>query len=102
MFDPSKLQEMMQQAQQMQDQAQAQLKARTVEGTAGGGRVRITLNGLSEVRGVHIDPSVVDAKDVAMLEDLVRAALGVALARIEDLRAEQARQMAGAMGMPSF
>ncbi len=100
MFDPSKLNEMMQQAQQMQSKMQADLQKRVVEGAAGGGMVKVTVNGLYEVTSVKIDPAVVDAKDTAMLEDLVRAAFSQALARVEEARVDNARQMAGAMGIP--
>jgi hypothetical protein len=100
MFDPSKLHEMMQQAQQMQSKMQAELQQRVVEGQAGGGMVKVALNGLYQVTTVTIDPAVVDAKDTAMLEDLVRAAFSQALARVEEARVDHARQMAGAMGIP--
>jgi DNA-binding YbaB/EbfC family protein len=100
MFDPSKLQEMMQQAQQMQARMQADLQTRVVEGQAGGGMVKVAVNGLYEVTAVKIDPAVVDPKDTAMLEDLVRAAFAQALARVEEARVDNARQMAGAMGIP--
>jgi DNA-binding YbaB/EbfC family protein len=99
-FDPSKLSEMMQQAQQMQSKMQADLKGQTVEGQAGGGMVRVTVNGVYEVTAVKIDPAVVDPKDCALLEDLVRAAVGQALARVEEARLDNARRMAGAMGIP--
>jgi DNA-binding YbaB/EbfC family protein len=100
MFDPSKLSEMMQQAQQMQSKMQADLKHQVVEGQAGGGMVKVAVNGLYEVTAVKIDPAVVDPKDCALLEDLVRAAFGQALARVEEARMDNARRMAGAMGIP--
>lgn len=100
MFDPSKLSEMMQQAQQMQERMQRELGEKSVEGQAGGGMVKVVVNGLYEVTGVSIDPKVIDPTDKTMLEDLVRAALTQALARVEALRVENARGMAGAMGLP--
>ena len=100
MFDPSKLSEMMAQAQQMQQRMQEELKTKIIEGQAGGGMVRVSLNGLLEVTSVKIDPAVVDRADVPMLEDLVRAALSQALARAEEARTENARAMAGNMGLP--
>jgi DNA-binding YbaB/EbfC family protein len=100
MFDPSKLSEMMQQAQQMQDRMQQDLRTKTVEGQAGGGLVKVTVNGLYEVARVQIDPRAIDASDPTMLEDLVRAAIGQALSRVEEVRMENARSMAGAMGLP--
>ena len=100
MFDPSKLSEMMQQAQQMQERMQRDLREKAVEGQAGGGLVKVTVNGLYEVSRVQIDKRVIDPNDPTMLEDLVRAAVGQALARVEEVRMENARSMAGAMGLP--
>jgi DNA-binding YbaB/EbfC family protein len=100
MFDPSKLSEMMQQAQQMQERMQQELKQKVVEGQAGGGMVKVQLNGLYEVQKVGIDKAAVDVNDLSLLEDLVRAAFTQALARVEEARVENARGMAGAMGLP--
>ena len=100
MFDPSKLSEMMAQAQQMQQRLQDELKVKVLEGQAGGGMVKVEVNGMFEVTRVTIDPKVVDKDDVALLEDLVRAAVSQALARVEEARMENARTMAGNMGLP--
>jgi DNA-binding YbaB/EbfC family protein len=100
MIDPSKLQELMAQAQQMQDQMTAQLKTRVVTGEAGGGLVKITMNGMLEVTAVKIDPTCVDKSDVTLLEDLVRAAVGAAVKKVEEARVEGAKSMAGSMGLP--
>jgi hypothetical protein len=75
------LQQLMQQAQQMQEQlanAQAELTDAEVTGTAGGGLVTVTLSGAGEVKSVRIDPSAVDPDDVETLEDLILAALHAA------------------------
>ena len=100
MLDPSKLQEMMQQAQQMQQQMLDQLAKKSVEGAAGGGMVKVVMNGTMQVDKVTIDPVVVDKDDVGMLEDLVRAAVNDAATKVEELRMEQARGLAGNMGIP--
>lgn len=66
--------EIMAQAQQMQQQlqeAQAEIMASTVEGTAGNGLVAVSLRGSGEVDSLSIDPSVVDPEDVETLQDLV-------------------------------
>jgi DNA-binding YbaB/EbfC family protein len=73
------LNQMMKQMQKMQaDMAAAQdaLAAATVEGSAGGGMVKVVVTGSGEVQSVHIAPEVVDPDDVEMLEDLVLAAVG--------------------------
>lgn len=75
------LQQIMKQAQKMQQQlaaAQAELAEATVSGTAGGGLVTVTMSGAGEVTGVKIDPSAVDPEDIETLEDLVVAALHAA------------------------
>lgn len=100
MIDPEKLGQMMQQAQTMQQQMQEQLQSARVEGQAGGGMVKLTLNGAYEVVSLKIEPTVVDKDDVTMLEDLIRAAFNDATSRIEELRMEQARGMAGQLGIP--
>lgn len=85
---------LMEQASQMQQQmaeAQAAAAGTVLEGVAGGGAVKVTVTGTGEFRSIHIDPGAVDPDDVAMLEDLVLAALHDATARIQELQA-------GAMG----
>jgi hypothetical protein len=75
------LQQLMQQAQQMQDQlatAQAELSETEVTGTAGGGLVTATVTGAGEVTSVKIDPRAVDPADIETLEDLIVAALHAA------------------------
>ena len=77
-----------QQAQQIQDQmkrAQEELGKKEVTGTAGGGMVVVTANGKGELLKVQIDPKVIDPTDVAMLEDLVLAAVNSALRAAQQL-----------------
>lgn len=72
------MQQLMKQAQKMQQQmlaAQAELADASVEGSAGGGLVTVTMSGGGEVQSVKIDPKVVDPDDIESLEDLVLAAL---------------------------
>ncbi len=86
---------LMRQAQQMQEniqKAQAELSALEVVGEAGGGMVKVQMNGKHEARGVTIDPSVLDDRE--MLEDLVAAAINDAVHKIESRIQEK---MAGAM-----
>ena len=102
MIDPSKLAEMMQKAQQMQEQLQQELAQKTVVGEAGGGMVRVALNGLLEVKSVKIDKAAIDPSDPTLLEDLVRAAVSQAIASAEEARMEHTRQMAGGLGIPGL
>jgi len=75
------MQQLMKQAQQMQQQlvdAQAELAETDVTGTSGGGLVTVTMRATGEVSSVKIDPKAVDADDVETLEDLVLAAIHAA------------------------
>ncbi|MCI8412912.1 MAG: YbaB/EbfC family nucleoid-associated protein [Clostridia bacterium] len=85
------MQQMMRQAQKMQEQmakAQEELAETVVTGSAGGGMVEIELTGKREVESVTIKPEAVDPDDVEMLEDLVAAALGDALAKVAEKEQE--------------
>jgi nucleoid-associated protein EbfC len=70
-----------QQLQQRLTDAQAEAAEELVDGTAGGGKVRVTMTGAGEVQAVHIDPSLVDPAEVEMLEDLLVVAFRDATAR---------------------
>jgi len=81
-----------QQAQQIQEQmqkAQERLAEKTVTGSAGGGMVVVTANGKGEVQKVQIDKQAVDPRDVAMLEDLVLAAINSALRAAQEAAAAE-------------
>jgi DNA-binding YbaB/EbfC family protein len=69
------IQQMMKQAQQMQERLQKQLTELRVEGNAGGGMVTVVVNGAKQVQSLTIDPEVVSKEDVGMLQDLIMAAL---------------------------
>src|SRR5262245_59864491 len=86
------MQQMMKQVQKMQAEmaaAQEALHEQTVEGSAGGGMVKVVVTGAGEVQSVSISPDVVDPDDVEMLEDLVMAAVGDGLRRAQELQAER-------------
>jgi DNA-binding YbaB/EbfC family protein len=95
------LNQMMKQMQKMQaDMAAAQdaLAAATVEGSAGGGMVKVVVTGSGEVQSVHIAPEVVDPDDVEMLEDLVLAAVNEAHRRADDMMKAALSKIAGPLG----
>ena len=92
---------LMQQAQKMQEQmqeTQAELEAREYETSAGGGVIKVAINGKKEITKVSIDPSVVDPDDVEMLEDLVAAAVNEAIRTVEDDAAEEMGKITGGLG----
>jgi DNA-binding YbaB/EbfC family protein len=97
--------DMMRRLQKMQERvlkAQEELQSRTVEGTAGGDAVSVTLTGGLKVQSLRIDPEVVDADDVEMLEDLVTAALNEALDRVQALQSEHMASVAGGLDLPGL
>ena len=80
--------DLLKQAQKMQEQlmeAQQAAADQVVEGHAGGGVVKVTVTGAMEFQSVTIDPAAVDPEDVAMLEDLVLAAIHDAVGKVNEL-----------------
>lgn len=93
--------QLMQQAQKVQEdlkKAQEELADLEVTGEAGGGLVKIEMNGRHEVRRVHIDPEVADDRE--MIEDLVAAAINDAVKRIQETTQERMSGLTGGMPMP--
>jgi DNA-binding YbaB/EbfC family protein len=91
------IQQAQQQAEQMKQQLEASLRDKTVEGSTGGGMVTVTASGTGEVRKVVIDPSVIDPNDKEMLEDLLAAAVNVALKKAKELQEEAQQGQVGNM-----
>ena len=96
------IQKMMQQAQQMQENLQKQLKEATVEATAGGGMVTVVMNGVKEIQGLRIDPEVVSPDDVEMLQDLIVAAVSDAQRRADELASQRMGGMMGGLKLPGL
>jgi len=93
---------MMQQVQQMQAQMQAQMEAIRVEGSAGGGMVKATMNGSKELLAVAIEKDVVDPNDVEMLQDLVVAAVNEASRKDDEEMSQSLGAMTGGMKIPGL
>ena len=96
------IQKMMQQAQQMQENLQKQLKQTKVEATAGGGMVTVVMNGVKEIQSLTIDPEVVSQDDVEMLQDLIVAAITDAQRRADELLSQQMGGMMGGLKIPGL
>jgi DNA-binding YbaB/EbfC family protein len=97
--------DMFAQIQKMQADMQAAQEALAntlVDATAGGGVVKATVTGDGELRGIKIDPSVVDPTDVEMLEDLVLAAVTEAMLEAKKLQAEQLGTATGGLDLDSL
>ena len=96
---------MIRKVQQMQADMQAAqdaLAAETVEGSAGGGMVKVTVSGSGEVQRVSIDPSVVDPDDNETLEDLVVAAVADGLRRAAELQSSRLGAVTGGLDLGSL
>ena len=96
---------MIRKVQQMQADMQAAqdaLAAETVEGSAGGGMVKVTVSGSGEVQRVSIDPSVVDPDDIETLEDLVVAAVADGLRRAAELQSSRLGAVTGGLDLGSL
>ncbi len=95
---PGNMQQMMRQAQQMQEKMQQEIALIRVEATAGGGMVTVKMDGQKNVLGVKIDPEV--AGDVEMLQDMVLAACSEAVKKVEAQIQQKMGGMLGGMGLP--
>ena len=93
---------MMKQAQKLQKQMlemQEEIAKKTVEGTAGGGMVRVIANGNQDILDLKIDPEVVDPEDLELLEDLIVAAIANAKEKAKSLiEDEMGKIIPGGMG----
>jgi DNA-binding YbaB/EbfC family protein len=89
------IQEMMQQAREMQERLQKQMAATRVEASAGGGMVTVTVNGAKQIQALKIDPEVVSRDDVEMLQDMIVAAVNDANRKVDE---EMGKTMGGLMG----
>lgn len=79
---------------------QEELKTRTVEVTAGGGAIKVIMNGDKQIQSLKISPTAVDPEDVEMLEDLVSAAVNEAVKKVEDMMAQEMGKLTGGMNLP--
>ena len=94
---------MMKQAQELQSriqQMQEEMAAMEVEGRAGGGVVVLTLDGKGMIKRVKIDPSLMKADEVEILEDLILAAGSDAKAKLEVLLADKMKSATGGLPLP--
>ena len=96
------IQQMMKQAQEMQERLQRELAATEAEATAGGGMVTVVMNGQKQVRRVAIDPEVVNADDVEMLQDLIVAAINDAQRKVDETVAGKMGGLMGSLKIPGL
>ncbi len=87
--------QIMKQAQQMQERLQKQMAEMRVEASSGGGMVSVVANGNKQIQSLRIDPEVVSKDDVEMLQDLIVAAINDVQRKADE---ELSRSMGGMMG----
>jgi nucleoid-associated protein EbfC len=96
---------MMKKVQKLQEdmgKLQEELKARSLEATAGGGVVKVVINGEKQLMSVKIDPAAVDPEDTEMLEDLILAAVNEAIKKVDDMMAQEMGKLTGGMKLPGM
>jgi DNA-binding YbaB/EbfC family protein len=96
------IQQMMKQAQQMQERMQKQMADMRIEATAGGGMVTVVMNGSKQVLSLKIDPEAVSKDDVEMLQDLILAAINDAQRKADEAMQKQMSGMLGGMKIPGM
>jgi nucleoid-associated protein EbfC len=96
------IQNMMKQAQQMQDKLQKQMAEMRIEATSGGGMVTVVMNGSKQVQSLKIDPEAVSKDDVEMLQDLILAAIHDAHRKADEAMEKQMQGMMGGMKIPGL
>lgn len=97
------IQKMMKEAQKMQEKlarAQEELASKTVEATAGGGKVTVVATCGGEVLSIKISKEVVDPEDVEFLEDLVLTGVKAAIAQGREISQQEMGKLTGGMGFP--
>jgi DNA-binding YbaB/EbfC family protein len=107
MFNPLKIQEMLSQANQMQEEVQRKLSQVVVEASSGGGAVTATMNGKKQLLKIHIDSSAVVSlgggkADVEMLEDLIVGAVNEAGRKADEAIQSSVQGMLGGLKIPGL
>lgn len=98
-------QAMMKQARKMQrklEEVQAQVALETVEASAGGGMVTVTVSGDLKIKSIVIDPEAVDPDDVEMLQDMVVAAVNQGLDDAQAMANQRMSAVTGGMNIPGM
>ena len=97
--------DMLKQAQKMQEnmqKMQAELEAKEIESSVGGGAVTVKVNGKKELIDIKIKPEVVDPDDIEMLQDLVLSAVNEALRSVDEMQSSQMSKVTGGMNIPGL
>jgi DNA-binding YbaB/EbfC family protein len=101
-MNPQKMLQQVQLMQQQMQKAQEELETATVEGSAGGGAVKVTVTGKQVLTSLEIDPSAVDPDDVEMLQDLVMTAVNEALKASQQLAEQKMGAVTAGVRIPGL
>jgi len=96
------MQQMMKQAQKMQEQLQKQMEATVVDATAGGGMVSLKMNGSKQVLTIQIDPEVFTSGDKEMLQDLIVAAVNEGVRKVDEAMNGQLGGLTAGLKIPGM
>ena len=96
------MQQLMKQAQKMQEQLQKQMETTIVESSSGGGMVSVKLNGNKQLLSIQIDPEVFAGGDKEMLQDLVVAAVNEGIRKVDEAMSGQLGNMTGGLKIPGL
>ncbi len=102
---PANMNHMLRQAQKMQEDMQtlqAELDERVYDISAGGGMVKLSINGKKEVLGLEISPEIVDPDDTETLADIITAAVNQAIKQVDDTNASEMQKITGNMAIPGL
>ena len=96
------VQQLMKQAQQMQEKLQKQMEAMVVDATAGGGMVSVKMNGQKQLLSIQIDPEVFTGGDKDMLQDLIVAAVNEGIRKVDEAMSTQLGSLTGGLKIPGL
>ena len=102
---PQNMQAMLRQAQKMQEDMaakQEELNAREYDISAGGGVVKVKINGMREILAIDLQPEIVDPDDIETLSDILVAAVNEAIKRVDDTNNAELNKITGPMNLPGF
>ena len=100
---PQDMNTLMRQAQKMQEDMaakQEELEAKEYEISAGGGVVKVSINGKKEILSINIEPEIIDPDDPETLEDIIVAAVNEGIKRVQDASASEMSALAAKYGIP--
>ena len=88
--------------QQMMEKTQAEIEAKEVEASAGGGAVSVKVNGKKELVDISLKPEVVDPDDIEMLQDLILAAVNEAMRQVNEISESEMGKVTGGISIPGL